>query len=128
MNLLKYLLLSLVFLGIGLGSGWLFGQIGAAASATTEARPIDRSAAGLPASDELIMISLSTCPVCIKARAWLDAQGIPHRELVVDQSPEAQRIAKRMDLRVVPVFVIGDQQISGFDRDVLTALIRQAAH
>lgn len=117
MKALKHAMWMIAFLVVGCGAGWLFSSWVRAGSLAPpqEVRIIDRAAMGLPADQGLVMISLSTCPVCAEARAWLDAEGIAHRELVVDQSDEAKRIADQLGLKAVPAFILGDRQITGFN-------------
>jgi glutaredoxin 3 len=117
MKAFKYTMLMMAFLAVGLGAGWLFSSLvnGGSAAPSSEVRSVDRAAVGLPADKDMVMISLSTCPVCAEARSWLAKEGIAHHELVVDKSDDAKRIADRLKLESVPVFIVGDRQITGFN-------------
>ena len=86
MRIVKYLVLLGFFLALGIGSGQLF----KAGAQWWQSRPqittIDRAALQIPSEPALVMISLSTCPVCVRSKQWLDEQKIPYVEYVVDQS------------------------------------------
>ena len=67
------------------------------------------------------MIKVYTTPTCIYCHAlmeWLDQQNIPYEEIDATKMP---------DITSVPVTIIGDQKIIGFDRPALKkALAAQA--
>ena len=59
------------------------------------------------------MIKIYTTPTCVYCHAlmdWLDEKGIEYEE--IDASAMD-------DIRVVPVTVIGDKRIEGFDRPAI---------
>lgn len=56
------------------------------------------------------MVKVYTTPTCVYCHAlmdWLDSQGIEYVELDATKEP---------DITTVPVTVIGDERIVGFDR------------
>jgi glutaredoxin 3 len=123
MTLLKNALLLLVFLGVGLGAGIIVqGQI-QRSGAGADVRVFDRSAARVPESNHPILLSLSTCPACRLARQWLDQRGIEYIDLVVDQGQDARDVFDRLGAKAVPVFLIGDTQVTGFDPGVLETVL-----
>ena len=79
---------------------------------------------------EVVLFSLSTCPYCKQAQAWLTENQIPFKELVVDQSPTAQRIFDELKEPGLPVLVARDRLIRGFSADAyaraLAPIARQA--
>lgn len=59
------------------------------------------------------MIKIYTTPTCIYCHAlmdWLDQQGIEYEEIDASNNP---------DISAVPVTIIGDQTIVGFDRPAI---------
>ena len=68
-----------------------------------------------------VMIATSTCPACASARQWLTDRKVTVRELTVDQSDEARRIAGNLDVTIVPTCLIGGTRINGFVEAELAA-------
>lgn len=58
--------------------------------------------------------STETCPYCHALMDWLDEQGIKY---------EAIDASTASDIDVVPVTIVGDQKIIGFDRPAITAAL-----
>lgn len=58
--------------------------------------------------------STETCPYCHAVMDWLDQKGLKYE--VIDA-------ATMPDIDVVPVVMVGDEKIVGFDRPALTAAI-----
>lgn len=59
------------------------------------------------------MIKIYTTPTCIYCHAlmdWLDQQGIQYQEIDASSDPS---------ITAVPVTIIGDQTIVGFDRPAI---------
>lgn len=64
-------------------------------------------------------IKIYTTPTCIYCHAltdWLDEQGIEYEELDA---------TKMDDIAVVPVTVIGDEKIVGFDRPAIKKALKK---
>ena len=62
------------------------------------------------------MIKVYTTPTCAYCHAlmdWLDSKGIEYQELDATKEP---------DIDTVPVTVIGEQRIIGFDRPAIKRL------
>lgn len=110
-----------LFLALGLGSGKLYSYLDQRAEVDT--RPLDLAALGIAEDAAPVMLSLSTCPVCRDARAWLDDNRIEFTEQVIDQSPEAAALAASLGVDAVPVFLYAGRQQTGFDPDRLRALL-----
>jgi glutaredoxin 3 len=123
MNILKSALALLVFAVLGLGLGLLAREAMSRADDGVDVVALDRSIEGVPAAGKPVMLSLSTCPVCKQARGWLADRGIDYTEMVMDESDEARRLAERLGVIAVPVFLVGDQQITGFDPAMLEPLL-----
>lgn len=69
----------------------------------------------------------TTCPYCIKARAYLKKEGIPFNDRIVDESNEAEALYAKLDQNSVPVLVSGKSMIVGFtepDYDAFIASVK----
>lgn len=121
----KFLMVAAIVLIFGVG---LLGGRGVSALlawATTPA-PItwgDQTALLQRADAERVLFTLSTCPYCLQARSWLNEHDVRFKELVVDTSPEAQRLFDEIKEKAVPVLVTRDQLIRGFTADAYLAAL-----
>jgi glutaredoxin-like YruB-family protein len=62
----------------------------------------------------------STCPWCKKTKAWLESNGVDYEEKnVEDDEDAAEEMIDHSGQRGVPVVVIDDEVIVGFDKDRL---------
>lgn len=60
------------------------------------------------------------CPYCKKAKALFESLQVPYEEIDVEQDAELrQKMADTYNWQTVPMIVIGDEFIGGFD-DVAT--------
>jgi len=88
----------------------------------------ESSASGVP----VIMYATRHCPVCIKARRWLLAQGIPYveRDLERDQgaAEELSRKGRAQGVSTsgVPVFDVRGRLVPGFEPGVIVKLLSAA--
>jgi glutaredoxin len=64
---------------------------------------------------QVILLGTPTCPYCTRARRFLRAQRIPFRDLNVNSSAEGQRLYKKHNGHGVPMILIGDTRIRGFN-------------
>jgi len=67
-------------------------------------------------NQKIIVYSTTTCPYCHALMDWLDQQGIKYQEVDASNMP---------NIHVVPVTVIGDDVIEGFDRPAIKKAIRK---
>lgn len=123
MRIAKYIFLLALFLALGLGSGQAFRAGMDWWNSRPQVSSIDRSALAIPKEPALIMISLSTCPVCVRSKEWLHAEQIPYKEFVVDQSDDAKALAERLNVDSVPTFIVRDIRVTGFDPDSFKQLL-----
>ena len=66
-------------------------------------------------------VKVYTTPTCIYCHAlmdWLDSQGIPYEELDATKEPS---------IATVPVTIIGDTKIVGFDRPAIKRALKSLA-
>lgn len=65
----------------------------------------------------IIVYTSSTCPYCTLAKDYLDEKGLEYTEKNVQSDPQARKELMDMGHMGVPVVVIGDEQIVGFDKN-----------
>ena len=66
------------------------------------------------------MVKIYTTPTCVYCHAlmdWLDSKGIKYTE---------KDATKEKDIDIVPVTVIGDERIVGFDRPAIKRALKTA--
>lgn len=61
--------------------------------------------------------SSNTCPYCVSAKEYLNENGIEFEERNIQTDPEARKELMTMGHMGVPVLVIDEEEIVGFDRD-----------
>lgn len=63
----------------------------------------------------VVLYSSNGCPHCEAAKRYLQAQGIGFRDMNLSNSPRARKELARLGARGVPVLLVGDQRMDGFD-------------
>jgi len=66
------------------------------------------------------------CPYCKKAKAYLRQRGTPFEELDVETSRSAKAEYDKLGGRGVPVILVGQQRMEGFDAGGLESLLVDA--
>jgi glutaredoxin 3 len=64
---------------------------------------------------DVIVYSNMGCTPCHHAMEYLSQKGVPFIEKNVAREPSAMQDLMSMGLRVLPVIVIGDKRLSGFN-------------
>jgi glutaredoxin len=64
---------------------------------------------------DVIMLSAWWCPYCHKARNYLLSNDISYCEYDMEHSKEGKKLYEEAGGRGIPVLLIGNQQINGFD-------------
>lgn len=59
----------------------------------------------------------STCPYCTLAKEYLDEKGLEYTEKNVQKDSQARKELMEMGHMGVPVVIIGEEQIVGFDKN-----------
>lgn len=68
--------------------------------------------------------STHTCPWCAKAAEYLKKKGIPFDHVYIEDTLGAHKEMLRLSGQEgVPVIVIGDEVIVGFDREAIDAAL-----
>ena len=73
----------------------------------------------------ITLYSTHSCPYCRQARQYLEDKGLRFQELDIQQNIRAQRMLARIGARAVPVIMIGDARVDGFDRKRLDSLLKR---
>jgi glutaredoxin len=71
----------------------------------------------VPPGFTAVMYTTATCPFCAKARELLDARKVPFIEVDVDKSQRGFEEFQRLGGVGVPVLVINDRVIHGYERE-----------
>ena len=75
--------------------------------------------------EDVVMYSTAWCPYCRKARLFLRQANIPYTEYDVEKSARDYEEYQRISGRGVPVIVIGDQVIQGFNKPAIRKALKQ---
>ena len=77
----------------------------------------------------VVLYTTSWCPYCRKARSFFQQANIPFTEYDIEKSTYAYKQYQQISGRGVPVIVIGDRVVQGYNpqaiRSALTALTAQ---
>lgn len=64
----------------------------------------------------VVVYTSNTCPYCTLAKEYLDEKGVEYSVKNVQKDTEARKELMDMGHMGVPVIVIGDEEIVGFDK------------
>jgi glutaredoxin len=64
----------------------------------------------------ITLYSSRQCPACRQARDYLRQRGLDFQEFDIRSNLRAQKALARLGVRSVPVILVGDTRIDGFDR------------
>ena len=65
----------------------------------------------------------STCPHCHTAKDYLNEKGVEFEEKNVGNDAEARKELIQKGYMGVPVIIVGDEEIQGFDKEKLEELL-----
>ncbi|BAU47493.1 glutaredoxin [Sulfurifustis variabilis] len=91
-------------------------------SAPVETGPVDAAPA---AGQNVVMLTTTWCGVCKRARNWLTEKGIPFTEHDVERSETGKAEYRRLAGRGVPIILVGNQRMDGFDPNRLAAMLKR---
>ena len=104
----------IAFGAIVLGAGiWLGQPVG-----TTQTSPGPAVTAGT-AQPKVVLYGTDWCPYCAKTRKFFAVNGIQYVDLDVEKSREAGDRYRELSGKGVPVILVGDRVITGFDEESL---------
>jgi glutaredoxin 3 len=76
------------------------------------------------ADKRVVIYSTPTCPYCKRAKDYLTRKGIPYREYnVAADRDAAKEMVKKSGQMGVPVILIGDEVLIGFNQTQLDRLL-----
>jgi glutaredoxin len=74
---------------------------------------------------EVVMYSTTWCGYCKKARKFFRSKGIRFKEYDVEKSHKGKKDYARLNGRGVPIILVGNQRMNGFDADRFMSLYRK---
>ncbi len=96
----------------------------AAEGKKADAHPDGKTSAITPASNRrIVMYGTKTCPACTMAKAYFAKKGVSYEEIDVNSSPAALAEFQKLGGRGVPLILVGDQRITGFNQKALDAAL-----
>lgn len=110
-----YVLLVVAALGAGLGAGYVFRHATAEKPSISVEKVGGFEARYAASGSQVILYSLSTCGYCKQARELLDKQNVAYVERVIDTSTTAKKEAAELGIKTVPVLLVGDYRVRGYD-------------
>jgi len=63
----------------------------------------------------VVVYSTTNCPICMKVKSYLVKKGVFYSDLNIEKSPTDHKEFKRLGGESVPLTVIGDKLITGYD-------------
>ena len=79
----------------------------------------------MPASSQprIIIFTSSSCPWCNRVKQYLREKRLRFRDVNVERDPEGARELKRRNIMGVPVVLINNRPIVGFDKAEIDRLL-----
>jgi len=77
------------------------------------------------AKTQVVVYGTSTCPFCAKTRAYLKERNIAFSDFDVDKSDKGRRDFGELGGQSVPVILIGNRKLVGFDPKTIDAALNQ---
>ncbi|MGD8587959.1 MAG: glutaredoxin family protein [Chromatiales bacterium] len=74
---------------------------------------------------KVVLYTTLNCPHCQNAKRWFNKNNIPFLDFNVGKPGMIQKQFFQLGGRSVPLIVIGDQQLRGFDPKRLTAVLTE---
>jgi glutaredoxin len=85
-----------------------------------------RDAPAAKAKDKVRIYTAAWCGYCKKAKAHLAAKGVPYDEVDVEASERGHSEFAQLGGRGVPVILVGNQRMDGFEAGRLDAMLAVA--
>lgn len=74
---------------------------------------------------QVILYGTTTCPFCKEARSYLKSKNISFVDYDVNLHEQGQKDFEKLNGEVVPLILIGDRKISGFDLQAIDDALSQ---
>ena len=76
------------------------------------------------ADKKIVIYSTPTCPYCKRAKDYLSQKGIPYTDInVAEDTDKAKEMIQKSGQMGVPVIVVDDEVIVGFNQGKLDELL-----
>jgi glutaredoxin len=72
---------------------------------------------------QVVVYTTSHCPYCKQAKQYLVQKGVKFREVDVETSLEGQEAYRRLGANGVPIIMVGDKKVDGFNASELDRLL-----
>lgn len=82
------------------------------------------AAAAVEEQPAVVLYATSWCGYCAATRELFEQNGIRYRELDIEKSTEGYEGHKKLGGRGVPVIVVGDEVVHGYNEDALRASLQ----
>jgi glutaredoxin len=117
----KSIVSTLLICALGAGVG-LFAAYGLKAL-TPDYVEGDYSAQRAQTRESVILLGTAWCGFCAKTREHLQSRGVAFADLDIESSTQAEQWHRESGAQGVPVILIGDRQIRGFNPEEMDAAI-----
>jgi glutaredoxin len=81
---------------------------------------------GTAKAQRVRLLSTTWCGYCKKAAAFLRSRGTPFEELDVEKSSQGKREYDALGGRGVPIVLVGDRRMDGYDQTTLATMLEGA--
>ncbi len=71
----------------------------------------------------VVMYSTSRCPACQMAKQYFAKKGVSYQEIDVETSADGRAAFQKLGGRGVPLIMVGDKRMEGFDSQALDAML-----
>lgn len=72
---------------------------------------------------KVVMYTTATCPACRAAKQYFASKGVSYEEIDVQNSPAGREAFQRLGGRGVPLILVGDKRMEGFNASALDAML-----
>ena len=79
-----------------------------------------------PRRSSVTMFSTSWCPHCKRAKAYFAGKGVSYREVDIEASDAGRREFEQYGGSGVPLIIVGEQRMRGFDAGAMDRLLASA--
>jgi glutaredoxin len=79
-----------------------------------------------PRNDSITMYSTAWCPHCKRAKAYFARKGVGFREVDIEASDAGRREFEEYGGKGVPLIIVGERRMRGFDPDAMDRLLASA--
>jgi len=79
-----------------------------------------------PRSSSVTMYSTAWCPHCKRAKAYFAQKGVGFREVDIEASDAGRREFEEYGGKGVPLIIVGERRMRGFDPDAMDRLLASA--